>query len=66
MAKIQLNGRKIKIKQNTSLIDLLKKHKLNKKKIAVELNGTILAKQNYGKKIKDNDKIEIVHFIGGG
>ena len=66
MAKIQLNGRKIKIKQNTSIIDLLKKHKLNKKKIAVELNGTILAKQSYGKKIKDNDKIEIVHFIGGG
>ena len=67
MAKIQLNGKKISIKQKISVFDLLKKHKLDKKKVAVELNGMILAKQLYGKKkIKNNDKIEIVHFIGGG
>jgi sulfur carrier protein len=67
MAKIQLNGKKISIKQKISVFDLLKKHKLDKKKVAVELNGIILAKQLYGKKkIKNNDKIEIVHFIGGG
>ena len=67
MAKIQLNGKKISIKQKISVVDLLKKHKLDKKKVAVELNGVILAKQSYGKKkIKNNDKIEIVHFIGGG
>jgi sulfur carrier protein len=67
MAKIQLNGKKISIKQKISVFDLLKKHKLDKKKVAVELNGVILAKQLYGKKkIKNNDKIEIVHFIGGG
>ena len=67
MAKIQLNGKKISIKQKISVFDLLKKHKLDKKKVAVELNGMILAKQLYGKKkIKNNDIIEIVHFIGGG
>ena len=67
MAKIQLNGKKISIKQKISVFDLLKKHKLEKKKVAVEINGVILAKHLYGKKkIKNNDKIEIVHFIGGG
>ena len=67
MAKIQLNGKKISIKQKISVFDLLKKHKLDKKKVAVELNGVILPKQSYGKKkIKNKDKIEIVHFIGGG
>ena len=50
MAKIQLNGKKISIKQKISVFDLLKKHKLDKKKVAVELNGVILAKQLYGKK----------------
>ncbi len=67
MAKIQLNGKNIKIRLNLSIKDLLKKYKLHEEKIAIELNGTILPKQQYRKKkIKNNDKIEIVQFIGGG
>ena len=67
MAKIQLNGKKLKIHMNLSIKDLLKKYRLNEDKIAIELNGTILPKEQYKKKkIKDNDKIEIVQFIGGG
>ena len=67
MAKIQLNGKKVSIKSNDSILDLLKKYKLNNKKIAIELNGMIIQKTNYkNKHLKDNDKVEIVHFIGGG
>ena len=67
MAKIQLNGKKITIKSNFSILDLLKKYKLSSKKIAIELNGVIISKINFKKKIlKNNDKIEVVHFIGGG
>ena len=67
MAKIQLNGKKIKIYKGLNVKDLIKKYKLNEKKIAIELNGIILPKNHYGKKkLKDNDKIEIVQFIGGG
>ena len=67
MAKIQLNGKKISILTNISVRDLIKKYKLKEKKIAIEVNGTILPKQNYAKKkLKNNDKIEIVQFIGGG
>ena len=67
MAKIQLNGRKLELKNKHSILTLLKKYKINEKKIAVELNGKIL---NYNKYktiyVKNKDKIEIVHFIGGG
>ena len=35
-------------------------------KIAIELNGIIIPKSNFKKKLKNKDKIEIVHFIGGG
>jgi sulfur carrier protein len=67
MAKIQLNGKKILIKSNLSILGLLKKYKLNHKKVAIEYNGNIIPKTNYKKKfLKDKDKIEIVHFIGGG
>ena len=67
MAKIQLNGKKVVIKSNYSLFDLLKKYKLTNKKVAIEYNGIIIPKVNYKKKnLKNNDKVEIVHFIGGG
>jgi sulfur carrier protein len=67
MAKIQLNGKKVVIKSNYSLLDLLKKYKLADKKVAIEYNGTIVPKISYKKKyLKNNDKVEIVHFIGGG
>ena len=67
MAKIQLNGKKVSIKQKLSIFDLLKKHKIDDRKVAVELNGSIITKKKYKKiLIKNNDKIEIVNFIGGG
>ena len=67
MAKIQLNGKKVVIRSKYSILDLLKKYKLNNKKVAIEHNGIIIPKNNYNKKfLKNNDKIEIVHFIGGG
>ena len=50
MAKIQLNGKKITTKPNISVFDLLKKYKLNNKKIAVEYNGKILQKNSFKKK----------------
>ena len=67
MAKIQLNGKKVTIKSEFSLLDLLKKYKLTNKKVAIEYNGSIITKVNYKKKkLKNNDKVEIVQFIGGG
>jgi sulfur carrier protein len=67
MAKIQLNGKKISIKSNYSIQDLLIKYKLANKKIAIEHNGTIVPKIKYKKRyLKNDDKLEIVHFIGGG
>ena len=67
MAKIQLNGKKINISSKLTVFDVLKKYKINEKKVAIELNGKILPKNNLKKKlIKNLDKIEIVQFIGGG
>ncbi len=67
MAKIQLNGKKITIKSRISIYQLLQKLNLINKKIAIEHNGIIIQKINYRKKfLKDKDKLEVVHFIGGG
>jgi len=65
--KIRLNGKFIKIQDKTTLLSLMKKLKVPIKKVAIELNQTIVNKKSLGKiKIKKNNKIEIVHFIGGG
>lgn len=67
MAKIQLNGKNILVKTNYSIFDLLKKYNLSNKKVAIEHNGKIIQKTDYRKKIlKNNDKLEVVTFIGGG
>jgi len=67
MAKIQLNGNSYEINVNTNLNELLNKLKIEKNKVAIELNGTIVEKDKYLKVIlSKGDKVEIVHFIGGG
>ena len=67
MAKIQLNGKKVVIENNCSIFNLLKKYKLSDKKVAIEHNGSIIPKGSFKKKyLKNDDKVEIVHFIGGG
>jgi len=67
MAKIQLNGKKVDIKSSYSIFDLLKKYKLLAKRVAIEHNGIIVPKIKYKSKyLKDKDRVEIVHFIGGG
>ena len=51
MAKIQLNGKKITVKPKSTIYDLLKRFKLNNKKVAIEYNGAIVSKGNYKKNI---------------
>ena len=65
--KIEINGKTNKIDDKTKLSDLIKNLKIPVKKVAIELNREIVDKKNLNKiNLKVNDKIEIVHFIGGG
>jgi len=65
--KIKVNGKFKSIPYNYMITDLLKDLKIPLKKVAIELNQEIIDKKKIGKiNLKKNDKIEIVHFIGGG
>ena len=65
--KIKINGKFSMINENLSLSFFLKQLKIPLKKVAIELNQEIIDKNKTKKiKLKQNDKIEIVHFIGGG
>jgi len=65
--KIKINGKFSTINENLSLSIFLEELKIPLKKVAIELNQEIIDKNNLKTiKLKKNDKIEIVHFIGGG
>jgi len=67
MIKVLLNGKNQTIDEKTNLNLLLKKLSIESNKVAIEINGVVISKNDYEKKIiRTNDKIEIVHFIGGG
>ena len=67
VAKIQLNGDPYEINDRTNLNELLNKLKIQKNKVAIEVNGEIVQKDKYQNLIlRKDDKVEIVHFIGGG
>ena len=65
--KITVNGKQMQIIPKFSLKSLTTKLKIPVNKIAIELNKKIIDKKRISKiKLKKGDKIEIVHFIGGG
>ena len=65
--KIRLNGKVISINKGINLDILIKKFKFPLNKIAIEKNNLIVEKRKIKKiLLKSNDKIEIVHFLGGG
>ena len=65
--KIRLNGKIKLIDENYKIQTLMDDLNIPIKKVAIELNQEILDKKKLNRiKIKKNDIIEIVHFIGGG
>ena len=65
--KIVVNGKQLTINLKFSLNNLIKKLKTPINKVAIELNEEIVDKKKLDKIIlKNKDKVEIVHFIGGG
>ena len=65
--KIKMNGKIKSINQDSNLSVVLKNLKIPLNKVAIELNKEIIDKKKINKiKLIKNDRIEIVHFIGGG
>ena len=65
--KIKINGKLNTIDDKTKLSVLIKNLKIPLRKVAIEINENIIDKKKLNKiNLKVNDKIEIVHFIGGG
>ena len=64
--KIVVNGKSLTVNLKFSLENLIEKLKTPINKVAVELNEEIVDKKKLNRIfLKNKDRIEIVHFIGG-
>jgi|TARA_B100001540_G_C15335361_1_gene429955 thiamine biosynthesis protein ThiS len=65
--KIVVNGKLLTVNVNFSIKNLIEKLKTPINKVAIELNEEIVDKKKLSQiYLKNKDRIEIVHFIGGG
>ncbi len=64
---LTVNGEARSFETLSHLVDLVSALGLDGRKVAIERNLEIVPRSAYGKtKLSDGDRIEIVHFIGGG
>ena len=62
-----VNGLKVNLAHNISVSELLKQEGYDAQRVAIEKNGTIVPKKAFDTEMLcDSDKIEVVHFVGGG
>ncbi|HLA94535.1 MAG TPA: sulfur carrier protein ThiS [Pyrinomonadaceae bacterium] len=64
---IFINGESRDLDGVSTLSGLLDALDLPKQRVAIELNRQVIRKQDWeNTQVSDNDKIEVVHFVGGG
>jgi thiamine biosynthesis protein ThiS len=65
--RIQVNGQPQEVEENLSLSQLVTSLDLKPEQIAIELNQEVIRRGDWpNNDLRDGDKIEIVHFVGGG
>ena len=65
--RIIVNGKEQQIGDRTSIAALLEIIGVHPEQVVTELNGQIIAADNYGTTyLSDSDVIELVQFVGGG
>jgi thiamine biosynthesis protein ThiS len=65
--RVTVNGEPRDLRDGVTVAELVNELGLRMRRIAVEINLDILAREQYaGRALCDGDVVEIVHFIGGG
>jgi thiamine biosynthesis protein ThiS len=65
--RVYLNGESKTVQDDLTLEELVSQLDLPALRVAVELNRTVVRRSDWEKtKLSEDDRIEIVHFVGGG
>ena len=65
---VKINGEQKSFENELSVTELLKAEKVDMPDmVTVQVNGTILSKDDYAKtSLKEGDEVEFLYFMGGG
>lgn len=64
---MKVNGKEVELKEGINIEELLLEMKINKDRVVVEVDGEIVSKDEFSLfKLKENNSIEVVSFVGGG
>lgn len=64
---MRVNGKDIELKRGITLAEFLAAHNCRAELVAVERNGQIVPRAEFGAAVlTDGDELEIVSFVGGG
>ena len=67
MITIHLNGQEQQVPEGLTLVELLDRLKLPADRVAVERNLEIVPRDHWSvTPIEAEDRLEVVHFVGGG
>jgi sulfur carrier protein len=65
--EIVLNGEQRALANPITVLELLQAEGLGERRVAVEVNGEIVPRSRHGERaLREGDRIEIVHALGGG
>ena len=65
--QVTINGEKRELAESLTISEILKNLELPSERVAIELNKEVVRKKDWENiKVGDADKIEVIHFVGGG
>jgi sulfur carrier protein len=65
--KLQINGEVRDFSSPLSLVSLLQQLDMKQDRVAIELNRNIVPREQWANtELREGDRVEIVHFVGGG
>ena len=65
--RVELNGESKELAEGSTLLSLIEQLSLAPERVAVELNRDVVRRADWpATQLSDGDRVEIVHFVGGG
>lgn len=65
--RVELNGEPVELAEGTTLLALVEQLALAPERLAVELNRDVVRRPDWPTtRLSEGDRVEIVHFVGGG
>lgn len=64
---VKINGKSEQIDRGLTVISVLKSKNIRPEMVAIEINGSIVEREDYGTTVlKEGDEVEYLYYMGGG